>query len=231
MLIPSVDLQRGQAVQFVHGRKWALAITDVVGLLQQFNEHPWLHVIDLDAAMGVGGNERLVYELCAQARKRYGMKVRVGGGIRATPHAASAVEQGADQIIIGSAVFQHGTLNVPFLRQMLRSVGKQRMVIALDTARGNIVTNGWRRIHALQPESVLIPLAPFCSAFLCTDVDREGTTRGANLQWFRKLRRAASLPIIAAGGIRTRHEVVALEKIGVDAAVGLALYKGQFRQP
>jgi phosphoribosylformimino-5-aminoimidazole carboxamide ribonucleotide (ProFAR) isomerase len=72
-------------------------------------------------------------------------------------------------------------------------------------------------------------LEPFCAGFMCTDVDREGTMSGANLRWFQKLRDATDHPIIAAGGIRTRREITALEKIGMDAAVGMALYKNHLR--
>jgi phosphoribosylformimino-5-aminoimidazole carboxamide ribonucleotide (ProFAR) isomerase len=72
-------------------------------------------------------------------------------------------------------------------------------------------------------------LRPFCAAFLCTDVDREGTMTGLNLEWFRKFREATDHPIIAAGGIKTRREISALEKIGMDAAVGMALYKNILR--
>jgi phosphoribosylformimino-5-aminoimidazole carboxamide ribonucleotide (ProFAR) isomerase len=72
-------------------------------------------------------------------------------------------------------------------------------------------------------------LAPLCAAFLCTDVDREGTMTGANLDWFRKLRAATTHPIIAAGGVTTRRELTALEKIGMDAAVGMAVYKNRLR--
>jgi phosphoribosylformimino-5-aminoimidazole carboxamide ribonucleotide (ProFAR) isomerase len=72
-------------------------------------------------------------------------------------------------------------------------------------------------------------LQPFCSAFLCTDVDREGTMSGANLEWFRKLRAATSHRIIAAGGIKTRREITVLETIGMDAAVGMAVYKDRLR--
>jgi len=64
---------------------------------------------------------------------------------------------------------------------------------------------------------------------LCTDVDREGTMSGANLEWFRKLRDATQLRIIAAGGIKTRREIAALEMIGMDAAVGMAMYKKRLR--
>ena len=72
-------------------------------------------------------------------------------------------------------------------------------------------------------------LEPFCTAFLCTDVDREGTMTGANLEWFRKLREATQHPIIAAGGITTWREIVALERMGMDAAVGMAMYKNRLR--
>jgi phosphoribosylformimino-5-aminoimidazole carboxamide ribotide isomerase/phosphoribosyl-ATP pyrophosphohydrolase/phosphoribosyl-AMP cyclohydrolase len=72
-------------------------------------------------------------------------------------------------------------------------------------------------------------LAPYCGGFLCTDVDREGTMSGANLRWFRDLRAATLLPIIAAGGICSRREIRALEKLRMDAAVGMALYKNCLR--
>jgi phosphoribosylformimino-5-aminoimidazole carboxamide ribonucleotide (ProFAR) isomerase len=72
-------------------------------------------------------------------------------------------------------------------------------------------------------------LAPFCHGFLCTDVDREGTMKGANLAWFRALRQATTRTIIAAGGISTMLEIRALEKIRMDSAVGMALYKNRLR--
>jgi phosphoribosylformimino-5-aminoimidazole carboxamide ribonucleotide (ProFAR) isomerase len=72
-------------------------------------------------------------------------------------------------------------------------------------------------------------LEAFCTAFLCTDVDREGTMTGANLKWFGLLREATPHPIIAAGGIKTRGEIRALEKLGMDAAVGMAVYKNRLR--
>ncbi|HEU0037806.1 MAG TPA: HisA/HisF-related TIM barrel protein, partial [Verrucomicrobiae bacterium] len=95
--------------------------------------------------------------------------------------------------------------------------------------QGRITIHGWRRRLAFQAEKVMAQLEPFCGGFLCTDVDREGTMTGANLKWFQKLRDATGHPIIAAGGIRTRREIAALEKIGMDAAVGMALYKNCLR--
>lgn len=229
MLIPCIDLQGGQAVQLVHGRKRELAVANVFGLLEKFKSYPWLHLIDLDAAIGTGNNNALARELCLQARKRYRMKIRVGGGIRTAAHAREIAEWGAGQIIIGSAAFREGKINFRFLRALNKKIPRKKIVIALDSVRGRITIHGWRRRLTLSPQDVFARLEPFCSAFLCTDVDREGTMTGANLEWFRKLRAATKHPIIAAGGIKSRRQISALHKIGMDAAVGMALYKNRVR--
>jgi phosphoribosylformimino-5-aminoimidazole carboxamide ribotide isomerase len=229
VLIPCIDLQGGQAVQLVHGRKRELAVADVFGLLEKFKSYPWLHLIDLDAAIGIGDNNALARELCLHARKRYKLKVRVGGGIRTVTRAQEIAKWGADQIIIGSAAFREGKVSIRFLHKLTETIAPARIVIALDTAKGHITINGWRRKLALRPENVMSQLEPFCTAFLCTDVDREGTMTGANLDWFRKLRAASAHPIIAAGGIKSLREISALEKIGMDAAVGMAVYKNRLR--
>jgi phosphoribosylformimino-5-aminoimidazole carboxamide ribotide isomerase len=229
VLIPCIDLQDGRAVQLVHGRKRELAVGDVFGLLKEFKKYPWLHVIDLDAAMGKGRNDELVRELCKSARKDFGMRVRAGGGIRTVSRAATIAAWGANQIIVGSAAFRGGKVNTRFLRQLNRKLQRKQIIIALDTSQGQITIHGWRKRIALQAEKVMTQLEPFCAGFLCTDVDREGTMTGANLGWFQKLRNATSHPIIAAGGIKTRHEIAALEKLGMDAAVGMAMYKNRLR--
>jgi len=120
-------------------------------------------------------------------------------------------------------------VNTGFLRQLTKKIPQKEIIIALDTAQGQITIDGWRKRVALQAEKVMTQLEPFCAGFLCTDVDREGTMSGANLKWFQKLRAATSLPIIAAGGVKTRREIVALEKLGMDAAVGMAMYKNRLR--
>jgi phosphoribosylformimino-5-aminoimidazole carboxamide ribotide isomerase len=229
VLIPCIDLQNGQAVQLVHGRKRELAVADVFGLLEKFKKYSWLHVIDLDAAMRTGTNEDLVRKLCGKAKKDFRMKVRVGGGIRTVQQAKAIAGWGAQQIIVGSAAFRKGKVNTRFLKRLTSRLNRKRIIIALDTFRGKITTHGWRRKLSLRPEEVMPQLETFCAGFLCTDVDREGTMAGGNLQWFRHLRRASSHPMIAAGGITTRHEIAALEKMGMDAAAGMAMYRNLLR--
>lgn len=229
MLIPCIDLQRGQAVQLVHGRKRELAVADALGLLDRFSVYEWLHVIDLDAAMRKGHNNRLVRQLCVEAAHIFKMKVRIGGGIRTVRRAESLVKLGAEQVIIGSAAFRQCRPNLQFLKKLAARVGKKHILVALDTAKGRIVIHGWRTPLAVEPRDVLAALEPYCAGFLCTDVDREGTMRGVNLKWFRSLRGATKLPIVAAGGISTAGQIRALEKIGMHSAVGMALYKNRVR--
>jgi phosphoribosylformimino-5-aminoimidazole carboxamide ribonucleotide (ProFAR) isomerase len=229
MLIPCIDLQSGQAVQLVHGRRRELSVCNVNAQLYKFRHYQGLHIIDLDAAMDKSQNDVLVASLCKRARREYKMKVRVGGGIRTIAHAKQLVKLGATQIIIGSAVFAHGKINLKFLHALTRAVRRKKIVIALDTCKGKITTHGWRKSIALHPQEVMPALEPYCAAFLCTDVDREGTLSGANLNYFAALRSATAYPIIAAGGIKTRGEIAALAKLKMDAAVGMALYKNLLR--
>jgi phosphoribosylformimino-5-aminoimidazole carboxamide ribotide isomerase len=223
MIIPCIDLQDGKAVQLVRGRRRALAVDDVLGLLDRFRGYPILHVIDLDAAMRKGSNARWIKRICREAK----MKVRVGGGIRTVAQAAKILSWGADQIIVGSAAFKNGQVDRDFLGALAKRVGRKHVIIALDTDRGRIVVRGWQERLKLKPSEVIPALEPFCSGFLSTFVDNEGTMKGTNLSWFRALQRATSLPVTAAGGIRSMREVQALEKAGMDAAVGMAIYTGK----
>ncbi|MGA2420308.1 MAG: HisA/HisF-related TIM barrel protein [Candidatus Acidiferrum sp.] len=229
MLIPCIDLQDGQAVQLVHGKKRELAVADVFAQLAAFKNYKWLHIIDLDAAMGQGSNEKLARELSSAASRQYQMKVRIGGGIRTVSRAQKIAAWQPHQIIVGSAAFKEGKIATKFLRALVSKIDPRQIVIALDTAKSKITIKGWREKLKLSAEEVMPQLEPYCSAFLCTDVDREGTMTGANLNWFRHLRRATTHPIIAAGGIKTHREVSALDRLGMDAAVGMALYKNRLR--
>ncbi len=225
MIIPCIDLQNGRAVQLVQGRTLRLAVDDVFGLLARFRHYPLLHVIDLDAAMGKGSNARLVRALCRRATAR----VRVGGGIRTIGRAERLLDAGAEKLIIGSAAFRDGAVNRRFLSALSKRIGSRRIIVALDTRGGRIVVRGWQKALALTPQDVFQELAPFASEFLCTYVDNEGTLRGTNLKWFAALRKATPLPITAAGGIRSQREVRALERLNMNAAVGMAIYLNKLR--
>jgi len=222
MIIPCIDLQGGKAVQLVRGRRRALAVDDVLGLLDRFRDYPILHVIDLDAAMRTGTNARWIKRLCHAANR----EVRVGGGIRSAAQAARILSWGASKVIVGSAAFRDGRVDRKFLGALAKRVGKGHVIVAIDTEKGRILVRGWKEKLKLRPAEVIPDLEPYCAGFLSTFVDNEGTMKGTNLRWFRQLRNVTKLPITAAGGIRSMREVAALETAGMDAAVGMAIYTG-----
>jgi len=220
MIIPCIDLMDGKAVQLVRGRKKALE-AGALEMVRKFKGFPIIHVIDLDAALGQGNNDRIVAKICGK------MACRVGGGVRNVERVKEVAALGARQIIIGTAAFTKDGIDRKFLAAARRAVGKKRLMVALDTSRSKIVVRGWRSRTGLRAEDVMPELEPFCSGFLCTYVDKEGMMQGTNLRWFRRLREATRLPITAAGGITTAEEVQALEELGMDAAVGMAIYTGK----
>lgn len=227
MIVPCIDLQSGRAVQLMRGRRRMLEVKDVFGLLESFQRYKFLHVIDLDAAMRRGRNDRLVCSLCRQATDEYGMKVRIGGGIRTLVRAARVASWGADKVILGSAAFRSGRVDHKFLQRLIREISRERIMLALDTDGGYIVVRGWRDKLRLRAEDVIPELEQYCAEFLCTYVDAEGTMKGTNLKWYRALRRTTQLPITAAGGISSHREVRALERLKMNAAIGMAMYRGK----
>lgn len=223
MIIPCIDLMDGKVVQLVQGREKALEGGTVEEMLRRFAAFPEIQAIDLDAAMGRGSNDELVRQVAA------GATARVGGGVRTVQRARALVEQGAHRVIVGTAAFGKTSVNAEFLQALRDGVGRERVVVALDSKDGRIVVKGWRESTELEAEDVLGALEPYCSGFLCTYVDKEGMMQGTDLAWFRRLRAATRLELTAAGGIATVEEVRALADMGVNAALGMAIYTGRLR--
>jgi phosphoribosylformimino-5-aminoimidazole carboxamide ribonucleotide (ProFAR) isomerase len=143
--------------------------------------------------------------------------------------ARALIEQGARKVIVGTAAFRADGLNEDFLRAVREAVGKNRLIIALDSKAGKIVIKGWREPTQLTAEDVMARLEPYCSGFLCTYVDKEGMMQGTDLGWFRRLRAATTLEITAAGGITTLDDVRQLLAMNVHAALGMAIYTGRLK--
>ncbi len=215
MILPCIDLLDGKVVQLVQGREKALEGDAPLEMLEKFAAFPEIQVIDLDAAMGRGSNDEIVKLLASRAA------TRVGGGVRSAERAKTLVEQGARKVIVGTAAF------TPALEEISAAVGKDRLLIALDSKGGRIVVRGWQEATELSAEKVIHSLEPYCSGFLCTYVDKEGMLQGTDLDWFRRLREATQLEVTAAGGITTMDEVRALLDMRVNVALGMAIYTGR----
>ena len=221
MIIPCIDLMDGKVVQLVQGREKALEADSPMEMLRRFEKFPEIQVIDLDAAIGKGSNDDLVRLVAAHA------KTRIGGGVRNVDRAEALVEQGAFRVIVGTAAFDEHGANGALLQKMVDAVGRERLVIALDSKDGKIVVKGWRQALDFTAEEVIRSLEPYCSGFLCTYVDKEGMMQGTDLDWFQRLRNSTELEITAAGGITTMDDIRALTEMRIHCAVGMAIYTGR----
>ncbi len=221
MIIPCIDLMGGRVVQLVQGRDKALEGGTPREMLDRFSAFPEIQVIDLDAAIGTGTNDDLVRYLAAHA------VTRVGGGVRTVERAEALAEQGARKIIVGTAAFYQDGVNAPFLELLARAVGREKLIVAVDSKSGKIVVKGWRESLNLTAEQVAGSLEPYCAGLLCTYVDKEGMMQGTDLDWFRRLRAATHLELTAAGGITTLDDVRELQRMNIHAALGMAIYTGR----
>ena len=221
MLIPSIDLRNGKVVQLVQGERLALEDDDVFKWVERFARFPALQLIDLDAAIGTCRNDTLVAQVCA-ARP-----CRVGGGIWSIARAREVLDAGATHVIVGSALFREGRPDIDFARRLCDAVGRERVIAAVDSKGGRIAVHGWRATVPLTPVDAVRALDQYCDEFLYTIVDGEGLMGGIDLEAVRAVTGATVRRIVAAGGITTQAEIDALDALGADAVVGMAIYTGR----
>jgi phosphoribosylformimino-5-aminoimidazole carboxamide ribotide isomerase len=221
MLIPSIDLQSGAVVQLIQGEKLAIRDDDVLAWVTRFQNFPKVQVIDLDAAMNVGDNLPIVRRIAAT------LSCRVGGGVRTAERARDILSAGAKQVIAGSALFKDGQPHLSFAAELAEAIGPERLIAAVDSRGGRVVVNGWKTRLPLTAVEAVKALEPYCNEFLYTHVDAEGLMQGTNIGAILEVRNATTRRVTAAGGITTRHEIDELDRHGVDAVVGMALYTGK----
>ena len=225
MLIPSIDLMGGKIVQLVQGEKKALEFDNFEDWIKRFSSFSMVQLIDLDAAMGREANAGLIEFFVKR------LPCQVGGGIRSIESARKMLNAGARRVIFGSSLIQNGSVNLGFAKQLTAEFGPEKLVFAIDARGGKVAIRGWREITCISPLEMVRALDPFCCAFLYTHIDTEGLMAGLPLDPVRELRRATTGQLIAAGGITTQEEIDQLQRIEVDAVVGMALYSGRLSLP
>jgi len=222
MLIPSIDLMGGKIVQLVRGEKKALESDDFGYWIARFSAHPLVQLIDLDAAMKTqqGGNPELIEMICAR------LPCQVGGGIRSVERACDLLASGARRVIFGSALLKDGKINTVLAQECCNALGRDQLTFAVDSRGGRVAVQGWKQNTAIDPAEMMQALEPWCSAFLYTHIDTEGTMTGFPIEVAHQLRTKTKNRLMLAGGIRSMQEVEALDKLGADAVVGMAVYTG-----
>jgi phosphoribosylformimino-5-aminoimidazole carboxamide ribotide isomerase len=128
-------------------------------------------------------------------------------------------------VIIGSALFSaEGKVNIGFASELANAIGAERVVAGIDTKNGRIAVKGWKAQVELTPDDAIPQLEPYAAAFLYTHVDGEGMLQGFPIDVAARLRKLTKRQLIVAGGIRSQQEVDALDALGADAVVGMAVY-------
>jgi len=212
MIIPSIDLMDGRAVQLVQGRKKVLDAGDPRPIAERFALAGEIAVVDLDAALGRGSNTEVMRELVRIA------PCRVGGGIRNAEDALRWLDWGAREVVLGTAA-------VP---EVLEKLPPRRVMAALDAWEGEVVVEGWQKKTGRGVLERMAELKGLAGGFLITFVEKEGCLKGTDHQMAQALVEAAGgARVVIAGGISTLEEVAGLDRMGADAQVGMAIYSGQ----
>jgi len=220
VLIPSIDLMGGKIVQLIKGEREALEFDDFEYWIERFSKFPLVQLIDLDAAMGHGNNRELIAMICKR------LPCQTGGGIRDVARASELLALGAKRVIFGSALLKDGEINTSLASEAAKALGAKQLTFAIDSRNGKVSIHGWKESTAVDPKDMVRTLETYCSEFLYTHIDTEGTMTGFPIQIAQELAGLTKKQMIVAGGIRSRAEVDGLHAIGVDAVVGMAIYTG-----
>ena len=209
MIVPSIDLMGGRAVQLRRGREFILDAGDPLAWLEKLSVAGEVAIVDLDAALGTGSNAGIIRELVRQA------SCRVGGGIRTVDAARAWLDAGAARVVIGTAATPEFCAALP----------RDRVIAAVDSQQGTVVVDGWRSSTGVDTIAAIRRLSPSVGGFLLTQVEHEGMLGGFDIELVRAAVTAASgARVTAAGGITSASEIATLDHESADAQVGMALY-------
>ncbi len=225
-ILPAIDVRSGRAVRLVQG---SLDKESIYGepletaLAFQRDGAQWIHLVDLDAALGNGNNA----EILADVIGKLDIKVEVSGGIRDDASLQAALLTGCARINLGTAALE----NPEWTSRVIQEYG-DRIAVGLDVRGETLAARGWVKEGGNLYETLERLERDGCSRYVLTDVTRDGTLTGPNLELIRKVAALTNKPIIASGGISQLHDIEALRELtpfGVEGViVGKALYAGRF---
>ncbi|MCL2788564.1 MAG: bifunctional 1-(5-phosphoribosyl)-5-((5-phosphoribosylamino)methylideneamino)imidazole-4-carboxamide isomerase/phosphoribosylanthranilate isomerase PriA [Micrococcales bacterium] len=226
VLLPAVDVANGQAVRLVQGRLGTETVYGepiVAAMDWQRGGAEWIHLVDLDAAFGRGSNAELLGGVIAALDAR----VELSGGIRDSVSLDRALRTGAKRVNIGTAALEQPE----WTAEVIAEYG-ERVAVGLDVREGRLAARGWTSEGGDLWTELDRLNAAGCQRYVVTDITRDGTLEGPNLDLLRAVCEATSAPVIASGGVSSLADLEALRELvplGVEGAiVGKALYAGAF---
>lgn len=226
ILLPAVDVVEGKAVRLTKGEAGSETVygspLDAARTFQEAGAQ-WIHLVDLDAAFGRGSNAVLL----AQITKELSINVEVSGGIRDDASLTRALDAGARRVNLGTAAIE----NPKWTAEVIRRYG-DRIAVGLDVRGQTLSAHGWTRDGGDLFETIDRLNAAGCQRYVLTDVTRDGTLQGPNLELLERVCAATDAAVVASGGISSLDDIAALRglvELGVEGAIiGKALYSGAF---
>jgi len=226
ILLPAVDVVEGRAVRLVQGKagsetEYGSALD--AALTWQRDGAEWIHLVDLDAAFGRGSNRDLLADVVAALDVR----VEMSGGIRDDASLAAAMATGCARVNLGTAALEDPN----WTRRAIAEYGA-RVAVGLDVRGTTLAARGWTKEGGDLWETLARLDADGCARYVVTDVTKDGTLRGPNVELLREVCARTKRPVVASGGVASLADLEALRALvplGVEGAiVGKALYAGQF---
>jgi phosphoribosylformimino-5-aminoimidazole carboxamide ribotide isomerase len=229
LIIPAIDLKDGRCVRLYQGDmdKETVYFDNPVDAARHWIDEgaTFLHIVDLNGA--VEGRPVHTHEIAAIC-KQSGLRVELGGGLRSIEAVEAALDLGVSRVVIGTAAYD----NAEFLRALCEKFPR-KVVVGIDARQGKVAVKGWKETTSMDA----VELAKRCeqdgaSRIIYTDISRDGTREGVNMNETLKIARSVEIPVIASGGVSTLDDIrrlIPLEKEGVEGViVGKALYAGAF---
>jgi len=226
LIIPALDIMRGECVRLVRGDPTKLKVyfnnpLEAARVLEDQGAE-LIHLIDLDAALGLGQNMEVIRKILENLH----VKAQIGGGIRTLEKAETLLKLGASRVIFGTATIQNPTL----IEEAVNHFGSTRVAVAIDEKGGRATFHGWKdrsKINYLDLARSFEEMEVGSIIFTTTSVD--GTLKGPQIEKIVKLVKIVKVPVIASGGIGSLKDLIMLADIGLEGVVvGTALYEGKF---
>lgn len=228
-IYPAIDMRGGKCVRLLQGdySKETVYGDSPVDMATQFASEgaQWIHMVDLDGAKAA---KRVNDEFVLGVKKKLGVRVQIGGGIRSEADVAYYLEHGIDRVILGSAAIS----NPEFVKKMLKKYGA-RIAIGIDARDGYVATEGWVETSTIKATELGKELANAgAETFIFTDISTDGMLSGPNVEGIVEMAKATGKGVIASGGVSNLADLDALKKYEADgvigAIVGKALYTNKF---
>jgi len=222
-VIPAIDIQDGKCVRLTRGEidKKTVYYEDPIEALKFWENvgAEWIHIVDLDGAFGIGTNFKLIEKMVSNSN----LKIQVGGGIRNIEKAKKLVDLGVERVVVGTRAVK----DPPFIKELKKVIGKESIVVALDFKDGKPAIKGWVETINEDIFKLAKKIEDLGSGYiLMSSVRGDGAFTGPDIENTKRMVESVDIPVIAAGGIRNKSDILSLKSIGVFAViVGKAFYE------